>query len=73
MDTTCEFRPDSLDSYKSAHNAFLQFKSEAKELAETDRRCYFHQLYQSKIALIQWRYQGLSFESQLKHFLHVPG
>ena len=72
MDTADEFRPDSFDSYETAHAAFTQLKSEAKELTEVDRRIYYDQLCHSKLAFIQWRDQGLTFESQLEHFLHVP-
>ena len=72
MDTAGELTASPFPTYRDARDAFTQLKEESADLPEADRRLYYDQLCHSTLAFIRWRRDGLSFQSQLGDFLHVP-
>jgi hypothetical protein len=72
LDTAGVFAPEPLRSYGEARDLFSNLRKAVTGLPEVDRREYYDQMCHSTLAFIRWREFGLSFESRLADFLHVP-
>ena len=72
MDTAGDLTVCPFPTYRDAGEAFARLKEESAGLPEEDRRIYYDQLCRSTLSFIRWRQEGLSFQSQLGGFLHVP-
>ena len=72
MDTAGRFEPDRFQAYEDARACFTELRSNVAAIPEDDRRVYYDQLCHSTLAFIEWRREGLAFESQLSDFLHAP-
>jgi hypothetical protein len=71
LDTSGAYAADPFASYADARRCFEALRADAALLPEADRRAYYDQLCHSTLAFITWRERGLSFERQLRDFLHV--
>lgn len=72
LDMSTNHVQERFNSYDAAHQRFTTLKVQADSLPEPDRKLYYRQLCQSKLAFIAWRKGGLPFEHQIRNFLHIP-
>ena len=59
-------------TYTDAVEQFTNLRQQTEALAEPDRRMYYRQVCDSKLAFIAWRTGNLEFRGQISNFLHVP-
>lgn len=72
LDMTTDHHPDSFPSYGEARRRFVDLREQSSTLPEPDRRMYYRQVCESKLAFIDWRTGGIPFDDQISAFLHVP-
>lgn len=72
LDMSTNHVPEPFDTYDAAAARFAELKIRADSLLEPDRRLYYRQLCESKLAFTEWRRGSLPFEKQISDFLHVP-
>lgn len=72
MDVEGRLRADDFGGYAEAAARWTELAERAAGLPEADRRVYYRQVAESTLAFIRWRTEGLTFEEQLRGFLHVP-
>lgn len=72
LDMSTDHAPERFTSYDDALQRFTALKDHAGSLPEPDRKLYYRQLCESKLAFITWRQGNLPFENQISDLLHVP-
>lgn len=72
LDMSTDHVPEHFESYDAATARFTALKEHAGSLPEPDRKLYYRQLCESKLAFITWRQDRVPFENQISDFLHVP-
>ena len=72
LDMSTDHTPASFDTYAAATARFTGLKMRAALLPEPDRKLYYRQLCESKLAFIKWRQDNLPFENQISDFPNVP-
>jgi hypothetical protein len=72
LNMSSDHRGDEFSSYGEAASRFTELRERASGLPEADRRLYYRQVCDSKLAFIRWRRGELPFERQVYDFLHVP-
>jgi hypothetical protein len=72
LDMSTNQHPEAFQDYGAAAARFADLKDESSLLPEPDRRLYYRQVCDSKLAFINWREGNLPFREQISRFLHVP-
>jgi hypothetical protein len=72
LDMSFDHQPEAFSDYDDATVRFTELKAQSSGLPEPDRRMYFQQVCDSKLAFIRWRQGTLEFREQIASFLHVP-
>ena len=72
LDMTTNHAAEHFEDYGDASARFEELLERASGLPEPDRRLYYRQVCESKLAFISWRTGNLPFRDQISDFLHVP-